>query len=145
MTEAVPFLISALLLVLGPFQVLAIQSRLKDVFTKWIGDGEVTPGAMADAGTLAGTAVWTVDAAQILANIVAPLVGLLVLRPGLGSPLSVLYVIAFVVAVAAFLGFTFLVKVDGYGISRVPLATPVVVIGVLLNLVAAGIAAAIGP
>lgn len=145
MTEAAPFLISALLLVLGPFQVLAIQSRLKEVFTKWIAEGEVKPGPMADAGTLAGTAVWTVDAAQILANIVAPLVGLLVLKPELGSPLSVLYVGAFVAAVSAFLGFTFMVRVDGYGISRVPLATPVVVIGVLLNLIAAGIAVAIGP
>jgi hypothetical protein len=145
MTVAIPFLVSALLLVLGPFLVLAIQSRLKAVFTVWIATGVVDASQSADAGTLAGTAVWTVDASQILANIVAPLVGLLILKPGLGSPISLLYVAAFVVAIAAFLAFTFLVEVDGYGISRVPLATPVVVIGVLLNLAAAGVAVAIGP
>jgi hypothetical protein len=145
MTEAAPFLINALLLVLGAFQLLAIQSRLEKVFTKWIEAGKVSPGPYADAGTLAGTAVWTVDAAQILANIVAPLVGLLLLKPDLGSALSILYGGAFVVAFVAFLGFTFLSKVDGYGISQVPLVTPVLVIGVLLNLIAAGIAVAIGP
>jgi hypothetical protein len=147
---ALPFLVSAGLLVISSFAEEAISQRLERVLTSWFTEVNVDINALAtplDPASLASTTAWTVDAAQILAVVLAPAIGLLILRPHLGSTLSLLYLASFVVAVAAFFGFTFNVRADKYG-SKVWLRffTPVSVIGVVLELAAAGVAAwAIGP
>jgi hypothetical protein len=150
-TVAIPFLVNALLLLLTPFLGLAIESQLRGVLSDWF-DGEVVETALVNPPTLARMSVWIGDASQTLTTAVGPLVGLLLLRPDVGSGIALLYVGSFVVAVAAFLGFVFLVPVAGYGRWRaplfdwrVPLFSPLISAGILLNLFAAAVAALIGP
>lgn len=150
-TVAIPFLVNALLLLLSPFLGLAIESRLNGVLSEWFG-GEVVETAMVNPPTLARMSVWIGDASQTLTTAVGPLVGLLLLRPDIGSGIALLYVGAFVVAVATFLGFVFRVPVAGYGRWRVPhfrwrvpLFSPLVSAGIVLNLLAATVAALLGP
>jgi hypothetical protein len=137
-TVAIPFLVNSLLLFLTPFLGLAIQSRLRSVFSEL---------GWAEPNALAQTAVWIGDATQIVAAAMGPLVGLLILRPNLGNGIALLYVGSFVLAFGGFLWFTFKVRVDGYGDRRwrIPFFTPLVVGGLVLNLLAAGVAALLGP
>jgi hypothetical protein len=147
---ALPFLVSAALLVVSSFAEEAISQRMDRVLNTYFSESGVVVDELAtplQPSSLASTTAWTVDAAQILSLLLAPVIGLLILQPHLGSALSVLYIASFFVAIAAFFGFTFRVRADRYH-SKVWLRffIPVVVLGVLLELVAAGVAAwAIGP
>ncbi len=148
---AIPFLVNALLLALSPFLGLAIKHRLESELEDWFKTDKVNEGMMVSPPTLARTSIWIGDAAQTLPSAVGPIVGLLLLRPDIGSAIALLYVGSFVVAIAAFLGFVFLVPVAGYGRStpllrwRIRLFSPLTLAGVALNLLAAGCAALIGP
>jgi hypothetical protein len=152
LTVAIPFLVNALLVALSPFLGLAIEHRLGGEFSDWFETDGVDEGAMVNPPTLARTSIWIGDAAQTLTTAVGPLVGVLLLRPDVGSAIALLYVGSFVVAIAAFLGFVFLVPVAGYGRRSTPLLrwrirlfSPLAAAGVVVNLLAAGGAALIGP
>lgn len=136
---AVPFVVSAILMFIGPFSGLAIEKRLAQEFVEWgVGTESYT------AATLAKTAGWTIDAAQVITMFLTPFMGLLLLKPDLGSALSLLYLGSFVVSLCGFLGFTYLVPIARYGPPRhIPLFAPVSLIGIVVNLVAAGAAALI--
>lgn len=163
---ASPFLVSALLLFLAPFVAHAIEYRLRDVFTVFL-EAPERPTLPGETEILARTAVWTIDAAQTITIFLGPLVGLVVVRPNLAGPLSLLYVVSLVVAIATFLGFTFKTDVNKYdypwklplagrrlpvlgwtlpfGEWRVKFFTRLVVVGILVNLIAGGLAWLIGP
>lgn len=147
---ALPFLVGGALLLISSFTGVAIAQRLERVLTAWFTEQGINVPALnvpQDPGSLASTAAWTVDAAQILAIVLGPLIGLLILRPHLGGTLSFVYIVSLVVSVAAFFSFTFRVRADKYS-SRVWLRvlTPVGAIGLALNLAAAAVAAwVIGP
>jgi hypothetical protein len=147
---AVPFLLSALLLALGPFVGLAIEHRLKGEFTSWAEEMGQDIGELDDSlqpAAHARAAGWACDAAQLVGTVVAPATALLLLKPDLGSALALLYLVTIVGAFVAFLAFTFLVPVDKYGTRRIVwIFSPLAVIGVGVNAVAAGVAAwLIGP
>jgi hypothetical protein len=148
---ALPFLLSAGLLLISSCTGEAISQRLEKVLTEWFEgvqevDLDTLPTPLRPAA-LASTTAWTVDAAQILATVLAPAIGLLILRPEVSSGITLLYLASFVVAVVAFISFTFRVRADKYA-SHVWLwlFTPVSVVGLLLELAAAGVAAwVLGP
>jgi hypothetical protein len=151
---AVPFLANALLLMLGPFIGLAIVARLRQVYRGWADQILVDPGSteissrpplVNDPDQQAEIATWVIDAAQTSAIFLGPLVGLLLLRSRLENAVALLYVGSFLAAFAAFLSFTFLVAPDRYSRRGIWIFSPVTIIGVILNLAAAGAAAAVGP
>lgn len=147
---ALPFVISAGLLLVSSFTTLAIRERLEKVLTEWFKESKIEVDKLPvpqEPGSLASTSAWTVDAGQILAAVLGPLIALLILRPRVGDALSLLYFGSFVVAVIAFFAFTFKVRADRYGARTVlRFFTPLGAIGIALNLAAAAVAAwAIGP
>lgn len=147
---ALPFVVSAVLLALGPFVGLAIEHRLKSEFTRWAEEMGYDVGQLDESlqpAVHARAAGWASDAAQLVGTVVAPATALLLLKPDAGSALALLYLATFVVAFAGFLAFTFLVPVDRYGTARMmSIFSPVAVIGVAVNLAAAAVAAwVIGP
>jgi hypothetical protein len=151
LTVAIPFLVNALLAFISPFLGLAIENRLEGELSRWFTTDKAEEGSMINPPTLAHASVWVGDATQTLVTAVGPLVGLLLLKPSALSGLGILYVIACVLAVAAFFGFVYRVPIAGYGSWhvpllrwRVPLYSPLASAGLLLNLLAAGAAAVIG-
>jgi hypothetical protein len=145
---ALPFIVTALLLTLGPFVELAIEYRLERELVRWAEEANVDVTQLDESmnpATHARAAGWAIDAAQIVATVLAPAVGLMLLKPDLGSALALLYLGSFLVAAAAFLGFTFLIPIDKYGAWKLWIFSPVAVIGVALNGAAAVIAWLIGP
>jgi hypothetical protein len=147
---ALPFLVGGALLLISSFTGIAITQRLERVLNEWFTEEGIdvpSLGVPQDPASLASTAAWTVDAAQILAVVLGPLIGLLILRPHLGGNLSFVYLVSFVVGIAAFFGFTFRVRADKYSsITWLGVLTPVGAIGLALNLVAAAVAAwVVGP
>jgi hypothetical protein len=145
---ALPFIVNCLLLIVGPFMGLAVVSRLSAMFRGWLEEEGISIDELPvplDPDTLANTAIWTIDAAQIMTLFLSPLVGLLLLRSNLGD-LAFLYVASFVVAVSGFLGFTFASTADRYPWKfRIWIFTPVTLCGLTLNGAAAAFAAIIGP
>lgn len=125
---------------------MGIERRLKQELSSWPG-GRRAQSPSYEPGTLAKTARWTIDSAQIVPAIVGPVAGVFALAPGLGPSLVLLYWAALGAAVAAFCTVAFAVPIGTYGSWRwwpVPLLSPVVVGLLAVNLACAGAAAVIG-
>jgi hypothetical protein len=144
---AAPFIVSAVLVAVGAGVAMAVEHRLKSEFEKWATKDKVpTNKPSYNPENLAGASAWAIDAAQLLALLVGPAVGVLTLKPDLGGGFGLLYVIAFGLGLIAFFVFTFIVRVDKYGATGIPYVTWVTFIGVVANIAAAFVAAyAIGP
>jgi hypothetical protein len=145
---AAPFLASTLLLVFGSFLALAIEHRLAREFAGWRDSDGLSNAAVKRLNsyapdTVAQSSVWTIDAAQIVATFLQPLVGIAIMRPGL--ELLLFYIAASVVVLSVFFWFVFRVPVDSYHATGKGIFTLVPLIGIPVNLAAAGVAALIGP
>jgi hypothetical protein len=145
---AAPFIASLILLILGPFVGIGVEYRLRDVLARWRDDDELCPAVTErlvsyHPDTVAKSSLWAIDAAQIFATFLPPLLGIALLRPGLA--LFMLYLAASVAVIAGYLAFLFLVPVDRYHVHGKWIFSPVPLIGIPITGGAAIAAALIGP
>lgn len=145
---AAPFLASAALLALGPFVALAVEARLASTLARWRDEDGLSAAAKKrlisySPGTVAKSAIWTIDAAGISATFFPPMLGLALLRTG--RAIELLYFLALVAVVATLLWFLVRVPIDRYHSRGVWIFTPVPLAGVVVNVLAAGAAYWIGP
>jgi hypothetical protein len=145
LTVALPFIVGAILLVAGSGVALLVEIRVQQALAEWAkADGGDTARLTSYAPeTLARSVGWTTDAAQIVALVLTPILGLLLLEPSLSAGLGLLYILAFAVALVGEFCFLALVPVDRYHAKSVWIFSPVTITGVVLNLIAG--AYAIGP
>jgi hypothetical protein len=143
---AAPFLGSVILTLVAPFVSMPVERRLASTYREWDASagGSVLPGHH-DPDQIAHTTLWAIDATQILAGLLGPIVGLLVFHPTISNALALVYVLAIVGSVGGFLGFVHLVSPDRYESNWLWVFSPVAVVVTVASLIAAGIAAAIGP
>jgi len=145
---ALPFFLAAAFVIVGGFAALLVTRRVRTFL-----DGEVSKSVKCAnklpyafrPEPLSQMSQWTIDSAQILTALVAPLIGLvLLLKQGATGVLVALDLVACLVAVG---GFRVFLKRDPtfYGTKSPRLMTPMLVISVLLNLFAGVVAYAIGP
>lgn len=148
LTVAAPFIANSVILALGPFVALAVESQLSTTLREWLDADAI--GATAEGklisyapSTIAKSALWTIDGAGIVAAFFPPLLGIVLLRAG--TLIDVLYIVALIVVVAGLLWFLVQVPIDRYHTRGIWIFTPVAVVGVAVNVLAAGAAYAIGP
>jgi hypothetical protein len=145
---AAPFIASTLILALGPFVAIAVESRLGKVLRAWR-DADALSSATEeqlisyDPDTVAKSAMWTIDAAAISATFFPPLLGLVLLRTG--RAIELVYLVALVAVVAGLLWFLFRVPIDRYHTRGVWIFTPVPIFGIGVSIVAAVAAYFVGP
>jgi hypothetical protein len=147
LTVALPFAIGAILLLVGSIVAIFVEKRVRKTFgTFAAADRTDTQTAISySPDTLAASVGWTTDAAQIIALVLTPLLGLLLLKPSISGSLGLLYIAAFLVALAAEYHFLRKVRVDTYASKSKWIFSPVTIIGIILNLIAGGVAFALGP
>jgi hypothetical protein len=84
-----------------------------------------------------------VDASQIVAVCLGPLVGVLLLHSTANGSVVLLYLAGVLVAFAWFLAFTFRSSIDRYPNRKHWWMTRVTLVGIAVNVAAAGVAAAL--
>lgn len=145
-TVALPFIAGAILLLVGSVVAVFVEKRAEKAFTAWGETDDVDADTLVsyDPKTLAKSVGWTTDAAQLVALVLSPILGLLLLEPSLSCGLIVVYVVAVATAIIGEWYFVTRVPMDQYHAKSRWIFSPVTIIGVLLNLIAAAVAAAIG-
>jgi len=154
---ALPFLVSAVLIVVAAFVALLVLDRTEAVVDKWAGESKGGAKALPDAfqpSSIAKVSGWIIDTSQILTSLLAPLVGLvLLLKAGAAGHFALAYLGAVAITLIVFVVFVRL-SPDSYGWpgswSLIPkilrdALSPVVVLLVIINLAGAGVAYAIAP
>lgn len=144
---ALPFIVASLLIIAGALVATLTTRRVEDILTRWAqeqGVEKCLPDTFKPA-FLAQMSQWTIDTAQVLTGLLAPLVALVLLhKHGGRDQLQLAYLAVFVAALAIFTRFL-LADPAKYG-SKLPRGiTPVVVITLLLNIAGSVAAYVIGP
>lgn len=138
---AAPFIASAVLLVIGPFIGKKIEARLSAVYTTWRDtDLQEAPAGTQLASyapaTVAKSALWAMDAAQILGAFLLPVLGVIVLTPSTAA--EIFYVVYCAIVLIALVVFVRCYPIDDYHTRRrVKAFTLVPLIGIPVNIVAA--------
>jgi hypothetical protein len=143
---AAPFLASALLIAIGPFVGLPIEWRIKRQLSEWARTSGTNEDDLPEAfapENLAAATGWVVDASQIVAVCLGPLVGVLLLHSTANGSVVLLYLAGVLVAFAWFLAFTFRSSIDRYPNRKHWWMTRVTLVGIAVNVAAAGVAAAL--
>jgi hypothetical protein len=143
---AAPFIVAVLLVLIGGAVGWVVLLRLRTQFSDWVIEQDVrdklpatfTPEAIKQ---ISG---WTVDCAQVLTGLLAPLVGLVLLKHSTSSGLQIAYLGAFAIS---FLAFVWFLAWDPsrYGKGWPGIFTPILVVMLLVNVGAAAAAYAVGP
>lgn len=144
---ALPFLVAIVLTAISAFVGEIVLGRLADQLEKWAGEQgvmEKLPETFKPA-SISQLSGWTVDCAQVLAGLLAPLVGLILLdKHGSSSELQLAYLAAFAISFGAFVC---LLRRDPskYGTGWPRVLTPAVALALILNIGGAVAAYLIGP
>jgi hypothetical protein len=144
---ALPFIVAAALIVAGAIIAVIVLGRLGDRLNRYAyeqGVADELPETF-KPDAIKQFSGWTVDCAQVLTGLLAPLVGLVVLRKhGTSTELQLAYLGAFILSLAVFAWFLRR-DLTKYGTSSLPVFTPVVALTFLVNVAAAAGAYLIGP
>jgi uncharacterized protein involved in cysteine biosynthesis len=145
---ALPFLLSAMLVVVAAVFAGLVTDRVETVFTEWAADAGLGVDRLPYAfrpKVLAKTSYWIIDTSQAFTALLAPFVGVVVLlRHGASGELALVYTSALLVSACVFV-FYLRRRPDDYGHRLPGPLTPIVLISLLLNLAGACVAYAIGP
>lgn len=143
---ATPFIVAALLVLIGGAVGWVVLWKLRTQLSDWTITQEVrdklpasfTPEAIKQLSQ------WTVDCAQVLTGLLAPLVGLVLLKHSTSDSLQIAYLGAFAVS---FLAFVWFLSWDPsrYGKGWPGILTPILVVMLVVNIGAAAVAYAVGP
>jgi len=145
---ALPFIVGALLIVVGGFVSALVVSKVKDLYRARAREANTPEEDLPDEFKpeyIAKTSQWIIDIAQVLTALLAPLVGLILLRRhGNSDELAILYLGVFAFAFGIFVGF-FRADVSRYGTNFPEWLTPIVAMTLALNVLGAVLAYVIGP
>jgi hypothetical protein len=148
LTVAAPFIASCLILALGPFIALGVESQLGKALKQWLENDtqncthEVKLTSY-EPETVAKSSLWAIDAAGIAATFFPPLLGIVLLKTGTAA--NLIYLGSLVVVVAGLFWFLYRVPIDQYHTRGFKIFTPVPIYGAIVNAMAAVAAYAIGP
>jgi hypothetical protein len=157
---AAPFLVNVAVVVVSALASSTIITKLERAFALWRedvttetddegnekkGTETVSQPLISDPAQTAQPSIWAMDASQILGLFLGPVLGLILLAPPLTSVLGVVYIVGIVACIGTFFAFVAWVKADRYPTWGKWKLTPVTIGGIFVSLVAAGVAAAIGP
>ena len=145
---ALPFFVAAVLVVIGAAFEEIVKDKVAPVLEGWAkqtGDDLGQVGDTFQPESMAQMSGWTIETAQVVPTVLAPLVGLVLLWKQGARGLLVLALLAILfVAVVAFV--LFLKRPSyKYGSGWPWIFTPLTMLALVLNLAGAGIAALIGP
>jgi hypothetical protein len=137
---AAPFIVGVLLALLVMGATKLVEKRVEAIVATQVGATKVGVPGFAQPAAQAEIASWAADATQAVAVIVAPATGLVLLHADLGAGAWVAYV---GVIVAGFLLFVamMLTRPDKYARRSLGWFSPLTIVGIVLNLIAAAVAA----
>jgi hypothetical protein len=159
---AAPFLITAVLTILGGLGALLVVARMQTAYQKVLDTAKVPPEFLIGdlrAESLANATNWAIDGATIITSLLGPGIGLVLLYDDLGAMTIAIYSAVMFVAFGGFFLFVAKVPVSGYpnapfGVRmgrwriRPPAInpfTPVVVLAAAVNILAGIWVLAAGP
>jgi hypothetical protein len=143
---ASPFIVATLLVLAGGAVAAIVLWRLGARLSKWVEDQKLQEKLPATftPDSIEQFSQWTIDCAQVLTGLLAPLVGLVVLHKHTSDGLQTAYLGAFVASLLVFVWFLSR-DPSRYGKGWPGIFTPALVVMLVVNVAAGVLAYLIGP
>jgi hypothetical protein len=142
---AIPFVTSSAFLLIGGFVSLVVAARIESLYRDWLRQANAHDEHLplvVRPEVIGEMAAWSMDAGQSLGVVAAPAIGfLLLVDEGLGTAASVTYIVAVLAGLAVLICFLVAKRPEGYARhTRLKIFSPMMDVGLGLNVVAGGLA-----